>query len=169
MTWQSTINLEDARKTYVINNVGLCNYKLSFISSLSISKLVKVQSNDYVAVDWLYKVITAMVIRPLDDRTYCAPYAFTDLELLRKPWYNYYLLLFDHVCRMKHCRRSYCEERCMVVVAEEVLVNHGRTTSRTGQASHCRHYCTSRMSEVDGQWSHTAVASVGVPQPRRGY
>ena len=43
------------------------------------------------------------------------------------------------------CRRSYCkvshivEEQWMVVVADEDIVNHGRTTSRNGQGRRCRH------------------------------
>ena len=37
-----------------------------------------------------------------------------------------------------------------VVIAEEDLVNRGRTTSMNGQASRCRHCCLSRMTEVDG-------------------
>ena len=41
----------------------------------------------------------------------------------------------------------------MVDVAEEVLVNQGWTTSRNEQASRCRHWCTSRMTKVDGQSS----------------
>ena len=41
----------------------------------------------------------------------------------------------------------------MVVVAEEDLVNHVRTTSRNEQASRYRHCCASRMIEVDGQSS----------------
>ena len=36
----------------------------------------------------------------------------------------------------------------MVVVAEEDLISHGRTTPRNGQASRCRHYCALRMTEV---------------------
>ena len=54
---------------------------------------------------------------------------------------------------MIRCWRSYYKERRMVVVVKEDLVNHGRTTSRNGQASRCHHWCASRMTEVDGQSS----------------
>ena len=40
--------------------------------------------NDYRTNRNLYKVITTMVIRLLDDRTYCARFAFTRLVLWRK-------------------------------------------------------------------------------------
>ena len=39
----------------------------------------------------------------------------------------------------------------MVIVAEEDLVNHGGTTSRNGQASHCRHCCASQTTEAYGR------------------
>ena len=51
------------------------------------------------------------------------------------------------------CRTSYYNEEWMVVVAEEYLVNHGRTTSRNGQGSRCRHCCASRLTEVSEQLS----------------
>ena len=38
-----------------------------------------------------------------------------------------------------------------IVVAEEDRVNHGGTTSRNGQASHCRRCCASQITEVDGR------------------
>ena len=47
-------------------------------------------------------------------------------------------------------RRSHYKEQWMVVVAEEDLVNHERTTSSNGQASRCRDCCASRMTEIDG-------------------
>ena len=50
-------------------------------------------------------------------------------------------------------RRSLSKEMWMVVVAEEDLVNHVRTTPRNEQASRCRHCCASRMLVVDGQSS----------------
>ena len=40
-------------------------------------------------------------------------------------------------------------ERKMVVVAEEDRVNHGGTTSRNGQASHCHRCCVSQTIEVE--------------------
>ena len=50
------------------------------------------------------------------------------------------------------CIRSYYTEQWMVyihsVVAEEYLVNHGRKTSKNGQAGRC-HCCASRMTEVE--------------------
>ena len=39
----------------------------------------------------------------------------------------------------------------MVVVAQEDRVNHGWTTSRNEQASHCCRCCVSQTTEVDGQ------------------
>ena len=45
----------------------------------------------------------------------------------------------------------------MVGVTEEDHINHGRTTSRNGHASRCRHRCASQMTEADGQssqWRH---------------
>ena len=44
-------------------------------------------------------------------------------------------------------------EQWMVVVEEEDLQNHGRTTSRNGQACRCQHWCASRMTEVYGRSS----------------
>ena len=45
---------------------------------------------------------------------------------------------------------------------------HRRTISRNAQASQCRHCCTSRMTEVDGQSSLTADASIRVPRRSLG-
>ena len=57
------------------------------------------------------------------------------------------------------CRRSYCKEQWMVVIAEEDLANHGRTTSRNGQASHCW------TLPMTGRWAVIAAdAFVRVPQ-----
>ena len=53
---------------------------------------------------------------------------------------------FGHVYRYDRLHK----EQRMVVVAEEDLVSHGRTTSRKGQASQCRNCCASRMTYVDG-------------------
>ena len=55
----------------------------------------------------------------------------------------------------------------MVVVAEEDLINHGRATSKNGQASRCRHLCTSQMTEVDGQ-SSQRMHLLQYPQRRLG-
>ena len=62
--------------------------------------------------------------------------------------------------------RSYYKEQWTVVVAEEDLVNHGRKTARNGQASRCRHCCSSRMTEVDGQSSLQMHLSESYPQRR---
>ena len=51
------------------------------------------------------------------------------------------------------CRRSFYKKQRMLVVAEEDLVNHEKSTSRNGQASRCRHCCTSPMTEADRQSS----------------
>ena len=58
----------------------------------------------------------------------------------------------------------------MIVIAEEDLVNHGRTTSGNRQASHCRSCCISQTIEVyrrprsrDDCWStltHWGIAGV---------
>ena len=73
----------------------------------------------------------------------------------------------------------------MAVVAEEDVVNHGRTTPRNGQVSRYRHRCTSQMTEACSAancpfgetthniahlrlWSHHIVASLAVPQRRLG-
>ena len=70
--------------------------------------------------------------------------AFTAIKHRKLSW-------FGHVCRQLRCRKSYCKERWLEVVAEKDLVNHGTTTSRNGQAIRCRHCCASRMTEVGGQ------------------
>ena len=50
----------------------------------------------------------------------------------------------------------------MVVVAEEYRVNHGKTTSRNGQASHCR--LLLRIAGDRSRWATIAVeASLEVP------
>ena len=69
---------------------------------------------------------------------------------------------------MIHYRRSYYKEQWMVVVAEEDLVNHGRTTSRNGQANRCRNCCASRMTKSMSSHRSRTDASVGVPQRRLG-
>ena len=61
---------------------------------------------------------------------------------------------FGHVCRHDTLPKIINKEQWMVVVAEDDLVNHARTTPRNGQASRCRHCCASRMmTEVDEQSS----------------
>ena len=46
------------------------------------------------------------------------------------------------------CRGSYYKEQWMTVDADVDLVNRGRTTSRNGQASRCRHCCASQMTKL---------------------
>ena len=60
---------------------------------------------------------------------------------------------FGHVCRYDMLPKIIPQGTvdCRLVIAEEDLVNHGRTTSRNGQASICHHCCASRITEVDGQ------------------
>ena len=53
---------------------------------------------------------------------------------------------FGHVCRHDTLRRLRYVEHRMVVVAEEDLVNHGRTTSINGQTGRCGRCCASRMT-----------------------
>ena len=67
---------------------------------------------------------------------------------------------FSHVCRHDTHLKIILQEQWMIVAAEEDLVNHGRTTSRNGQANRCHHCCTSRMTKVDEQSSQ----KLGVPQ-----
>ena len=43
------------------------------------------------------------------------------------------------------------DQQWTVVVVEENLINHGRATSKNGQASRCRHCCASWMTQVNGQ------------------
>ena len=65
---------------------------------------------------------------------------------------------------MIRCRRSYYKEQWMVVVADEDLVNHGRTTSRNDQSM------SSLLLIADdrSRWAViAAVACVGVPHQRR--
>ena len=52
---------------------------------------------------------------------------------------------------MTHCRNPYCNERWKVVAADEDLGNHWSTTSRNGQANHCRCCCALQTTEPDGQ------------------
>ena len=45
------------------------------------------------------------------------------------------------------CQKSYyMEQWTVVVVAEEDRLNHGRTTSGNGHASHCRRFCVSQTT-----------------------
>ena len=55
---------------------------------------------------------------------------------------------FGHVCRHDTMPKK---KQWMVVVADEDLVNQGRTISRNGHASRCRHCCASQITEIDGQ------------------
>ena len=50
---------------------------------------------------------------------------------------------FGHVCRHDTPPK----------MSQTKSVNHGRTPSNNGQASHCRHCCASLMTEADGQSS----------------
>ena len=66
------------------------------------------------------------------------------------------LLLSTVQCQSNHglamsaitirCQKSHYSEQWMVVVAEEDCVTHGGTTSRNGQASHCRRCCAAQMT-----------------------
>ena len=58
---------------------------------------------------------------------------------------------FAHVCRHGTLPKIILHGTVDdVVIAREDLVSHGRTISRNGQASRCRHWCASRtrMTEV---------------------
>ena len=60
---------------------------------------------------------------------------------------------FGHVCRHDTLPMIIYKEKWVIVVIEEDQVNHERTTPRIGQASRCRHCCSSRITEVDGRSS----------------
>ena len=71
---------------------------------------------------------------------------------------------------LRYAAEDHTKEQWMAVVAEEDFANLGRTTSKIGPASRCRHCCASQMTEVDGQSSQRGVhlSHVGVPQRRLG-
>ena len=52
---------------------------------------------------------------------------------------------------MIRSRKSNYSEPLMVVVAEEDRVNHEKTSSMNGEASHCRRFCPSKTTKVDGK------------------
>ena len=58
---------------------------------------------------------------------------------------------------MIRCQRLYYEKQWMAVNAEKERINHGRTTSRDGKASRCRHCRGSCIVYDRGRWAVIAA------------
>ena len=61
------------------------------------------------------------------------------------------LSLFGHVCRLEMPLKIMIQETVDSSQRREDSISFGMTTSRNGQASHCRQCCASQTTEVDDQ------------------
>ena len=102
------------------------------------------KTNEYV---WQQVIILAGRLRSV----YCQPSGFA----------GFYGSAISII--MMRCRRSYYKGQWFVVIAEEDLINHGKTTSRHGQASRS----LQRITNDTGRWVVIAADTyVGEPQRR---